>query len=219
MPKPPANSTRLLVMVCLALRMRSDGTGFASQRQLAEDATVSEVTVRRHLRWGRETGYIEQTRRGHRIDKDTVLASEYRLTQPVTGDPLDPDPTGQADRPHRSSPGTQPVTGDRPRGLSSRGPHPSALGAAGNGNPSAPQHDDGGKESHPNEPNARRAIAALIHDRTLPFTEDVLIRLAYQTGRGDPWAGYLHHIKPATEHNFAGARDPYAVLRKRLGTP
>jgi Bacterial regulatory protein, arsR family len=217
-PKPGPRSARLVVLFCLALRMRSDGSGFASQRQLANDADVSESTVRRHLRWGRENGYVEQTRRGHRIDKDTVLASEYRLTQPVTGDLLDPVPTGQSGVPNRSDSGTQPVTGDRPRGLPLEVfPHPARV-AATNGNPSTPQHrEDGGREPHKNEPNARRAVAALIRDRTLPFTVEQLLELAYALGDGDPWDGYLLRVKAATEQSFAGARDPTRVLHKRLG--
>jgi hypothetical protein len=217
LPKPPANSSRLLVLVCLALRMHPGGTGFASQRQLADDATVSESTVRRHLRWGRETGYVEQTRRGHRIDENTVIASEYRLTQPVTGDLLAGDPTGQVDRPNRSSPGTQPVTGDRPRGLLPEVFPQPARAAAVDGHRGDPQADDGeGMESHQHEPNARRALTALVVERALPFDTDALLRDAYTVGKGDPWWGYLT-IKTATEQSFAGARDPAAVLRKRLG--
>jgi hypothetical protein len=42
------------------------------------------------------------------------------------------------------------------------------------------------------------------------------VRAAYTVGKGDPWWGYLT-IKTATEQSFTGARDPAAVLRKRLG--
>jgi hypothetical protein len=55
-----------------------------------------------------------------------------------------------------------------------------------------------------------------VAGRTLPFTEDALVRVAYNVGGGDPWTGYLT-IKAATEQSFTGARDPAAVLRKRLG--
>jgi hypothetical protein len=81
----------------------------------------------------------------------------------------------------------------------------------------APVAANGGKEPHKNEPNARRAIAALIRDRTLPFTVEQLLELAYAFGNGDPWDGYLLRIKAATEQSFTGARDPTRVLHKRLG--
>ncbi len=126
----------LNVLLMLALRMRKDGTGFASQRQLAEDAGVSESTVKRALKTARESGsresgWVEQTRRGHRLTDGAAVASEYRLldpTQPATGDTLDPEPTGHGcdvgngsqqviSEANRSSVHRQQVTGDPPRGL------------------------------------------------------------------------------------------------------
>ena len=134
-------TARLAVLLSLALRMRSDGAGYASQLQLADDAGVSESTARKALRQARDRGYLEQTRRGHRVTDGTALASEYLLKtppQPVTPDrlgqsqPVTPDRLEQSqpvisDRLGRSQPvtsatqpvtsATQPVTSDRPRGL------------------------------------------------------------------------------------------------------
>jgi hypothetical protein len=39
----------------------------------------------------------------------------------------------------------------------------------------------------------------------------------YLLGDDNPWVGYMHRVKPATEQTFDGAHDPAAVLRKRLG--
>jgi biotin operon repressor len=121
----------LNVLLMLALRMRKDGAGFASQRQLAKDAGVSESTVKRAIKLARSGGYVQQTRRGHRVTDGTSVASEYRLvvpTQPVTDDTLGDDPTGHGchvgngsqpviSKPNRSSGPSQPVTGDPPSGL------------------------------------------------------------------------------------------------------
>jgi hypothetical protein len=76
---------------------------------------------------------------------------------------------------------------------------------------------NGGREPHEHGPNATRALHALVADRSLPFTVEQLLDLAYTAGAGDPWVGYMYRIKPATEQSFDGARDPLAVLRRRLG--
>ena len=154
----------LNVLLMLGLRMRRDGTGFASQPQLAEDAGVSERTARRALREARDAGFVTQTRRGHRVTDGTTLASEYRLeipTQPDTRDRLGEAPTGhprpvgnrsQQDisEPNRPSVSTQPVTGVRPRGL-----HPEVLSPRvplqGSGSTDVDHHplDDELEERHP----------------------------------------------------------------------
>jgi hypothetical protein len=211
---------RLAVLLCLALRMRPDGTGYASTRQLADDASVSLDTVKRATKWGRETSHLEQTRRGHRLGSGETVASEWRLTapaQPVTRAPLNDSQGGTPDTLSDSQGGreqSQGGTGVSPEVFS---PEfiPSKTSPVPNG--SAPVDADGGREQHRNEPNARRAIAALVHDRTLPFTTEQLLDLAYTVGNGDPWDGYLLRVKTATEQSFTGARDPAAVLRKRLG--
>lgn len=105
-PKAPANSSRYGVLFALALRMNKNGTGFCSRPQLAADVVVGVRTVERHLKWARDNDYLKQTRRGHRITGDTVIASEWALTQPATG--------------------------VAPRGLLPVGPHPSAHARDGN---------------------------------------------------------------------------------------
>lgn len=165
----------LNVLVMLALRMRKDGAGFASQEQLADDAGVSESTVRRALQKARDLGYVVRTRRGHRINDDVSVASEYRLTtppQPVTGDTLagatqpvtgarldagavpphtPPDTPSQPviSKANRSSEHTQPVTGDRPRGL-----HPEVL------SPRVPDQGSGAS-SDAASPTSRSEVADL----------------------------------------------------------
>lgn len=108
----------------LALRMRKDGTGWAAQSTLAEDAGVSVSTAARALAWATEAGFLVRTRRGHRLNNAAAVASEYRLTQPVTGDMLgraDRIPDGQSQpvisEPNTSNGHTQPVTGAVLRGL------------------------------------------------------------------------------------------------------
>ncbi len=117
--RPPLAQSHVLTM--LALRMNwATGRGFASARQLGQDAGVSEPTVHRATRWGRDSGYLLRTRRGHRVSADRILASEWRLTQPITGERLE-KPTDQNGRPNRSAEPTQPITTDPPsRTVSSR---------------------------------------------------------------------------------------------------
>jgi hypothetical protein len=131
-PKPPANSARFAVLWALALRMKSNGTGFASVSQLSGDIVVHERTVKRHLKWAREAKFLEQTRRGHRVTAELSLASEYALIAPTQGDmgvPLGGDPRGQTGAPKVTDLGTQGDMGVTPRGLSSGDPHPSARAA------------------------------------------------------------------------------------------
>ena len=124
-PKPGPRSERYPVLWGLALRMRPDGSGFLSQRMLAEDIETTERTVRKHLRWAIDTGYLLRTRRGHRITNDIVIASEYRLCQPETGDLLGTEPTGKMRQPNRKDDGTQPEARDLPRESSTRESSPS----------------------------------------------------------------------------------------------
>jgi hypothetical protein len=85
--RPPA--LQRLALTCLALRMDwTTGRGYASTGQLAADTDAEERTVRRATGWARDTGLLLRTRRGHRLGNGRVTASEWQLTQPVTGDLL-----------------------------------------------------------------------------------------------------------------------------------
>jgi len=115
--RPPMAQCHVLTM--LALRMDwSTGCGYASARQLGGDADVSEPTVWRATRWGREAGYLLRTRRGHRVTSERTVASEWQLIQPVTGDGLG-EPINQNGRANQSAGPTQPVTADAPSRTSS----------------------------------------------------------------------------------------------------
>lgn len=137
---PPG--ARLAVLWALALRMRKDGGGFASQRQLADDTGVDERTARRAVKWGQDAGYLVRTRRGHRLSNEKSLANEYQLVVPSQQDssvPLAPSGPGaesesqqgsgvplaesqQDSRPfQQDSRPSQWDTGVLPRGLSTRG--------------------------------------------------------------------------------------------------
>jgi hypothetical protein len=64
-PKPPA--AQLRVLWALALRMSVDGAGYASERQLADDAGAGGRTVRNAVRWAIGAGYLNRTRREYRL--------------------------------------------------------------------------------------------------------------------------------------------------------
>lgn len=116
------------VLACLALRMDwKTGCGYASARQLGADADASEPTVHRATRWARDNGLAVQTRRGHRVTSERTIASEWRLTQPLTGDLLE-KPTNQNGHANRSAGPTQPLTGDAPSRTSSSRTSSSARG-------------------------------------------------------------------------------------------
>jgi hypothetical protein len=208
---PRFRGKRLPVLWALALRMGPNGQGFASHRVLAVDADVSEHTARRSTREARDRGYLDQTRRGGRRGTGVVMASEWALiepSQPATHWPVGNGPqTAKSGSPTGHPLAAQEVLSQEvlPR------PHRSLQGRAS-------VDANGGREPHKNEPNARRAIAALVDERRLPFTIEYLLDLAYAHGPGgDPFYGYMHRLRPATEQSFTGARDPAAVLRKRLG--
>lgn len=80
---PRFTRTRREVLLMLGLRMSANGTGFASGRQLGADADVGERTAERATADARRRGYLNRTRRGHRLGNGTVIASEWELTMPV----------------------------------------------------------------------------------------------------------------------------------------
>jgi hypothetical protein len=102
--RPPP--TQRLVLHCLALRMNwQTGRGFASVAQLGADADAAKNTVLRATKWARRTDLLVQTRRGHRIDAERKVASEWQLTQGLTDGtlgsqgPNGADPKSQSRRP------------------------------------------------------------------------------------------------------------------------
>ena len=97
-PVPPA-AYRVLVTVLDYTNERGE-MAYASVGRLAADCCMNERTVKRHLAWLREHGYLTRTKRGRRVG-NVGLASEYSLALPVlqrvTADTLDDDsnvPTG-----------------------------------------------------------------------------------------------------------------------------
>jgi hypothetical protein len=200
-------AARLAVLFCLALRMDAKGSGYAATRTLEDDAKVSRATVKRATKWARDGDWLVQVQRGHRIANGRAVASRWQLTTPTQG--LTGDTLAQTQGLTRA---TQGLTRE-PQEVLTQEISPSLTPVP---TGPAPAELNGGRETHEYEPNARRAITALIADRTLPFTPDALLATAYRAGNGDPWQGYLA-VKVATEQSLAGARDPAAVLRKRLG--
>jgi hypothetical protein len=120
---PRFTTSRLTVLLCLALRMHKSGVGFASARILGEDASVAERTARRATDEACSRGYLNRTRRGHRLGNGSAIASEWKLIvpgeatpQPDTGVRLSETSTGQSEHLNRTGATPQPDTGVRPRG-------------------------------------------------------------------------------------------------------
>lgn len=111
--RPPSAQCHALTMLALRLDWMT-GCGFASVGQLAADAAVSEPTVRRATKWARDAELLLCTRRGHRTAPGVVVASEWKLTQPITGDRLAEKPTDQNGKANRSIGPSQPLTTDPP---------------------------------------------------------------------------------------------------------
>jgi Helix-turn-helix domain len=91
-PVPPA-AYRVLVTVLDYTNERGE-MAYARVGRLAADCCMNERTVKRHLAWLREHGYLTRTKRGRRVG-NVGLASEYSLALPVlqcvTADTLDDD--------------------------------------------------------------------------------------------------------------------------------
>jgi hypothetical protein len=82
--RPAALQRHALTM--LALRMNwTTARGFASMRDIAADADVSDHTVKRATGWARsdKVGLLVCTRRGHRLGNGSTVASEWQLTLPA----------------------------------------------------------------------------------------------------------------------------------------
>lgn len=80
---PAVTGTRLLVLLTVGTYL--NGSGFLSVDQIAASTGLGRRTVIRHLGWARRTGWLVQTRRGHRLGNGGVVASEYQLAGPSTG--------------------------------------------------------------------------------------------------------------------------------------
>ena len=107
--RPPPMQRHVLTMLALRLNWKS-GAGYVSTGQLVTDSGAEDRTVRRATAWARDHGLLVQTRRGHRLGNGQIVASEWRLTQPVTADLLtQPQPangqisTGQREHLNRSA--------------------------------------------------------------------------------------------------------------------
>jgi hypothetical protein len=85
--RPPPDQVLVLAMLALRLDWKT-GAGYTSDRQLAFDADAGERTVQRATRWARTAGYAARTRRGHRLWRGGIAASEWKLSQPDTHDRL-----------------------------------------------------------------------------------------------------------------------------------
>lgn len=81
--RPPAHQFHVLTM--LALRMDwTTGAGFCGIRDLMADADVARDTVMRATTWARDKQLLIRTRRGHYINAQTTIASQWQLTQGVS---------------------------------------------------------------------------------------------------------------------------------------
>jgi hypothetical protein len=85
------------VLSCLARTLDwKSGTGYASEPYLAVMSGIGTAggpdrpqdvrTVHAALNWAREHGFAIRTRKGHRVNHMTSLASEWRLTRPSQQD-------------------------------------------------------------------------------------------------------------------------------------
>lgn len=130
--RPPALQRHALAMLALRLDDRT-GCGFASVVQVMADADASKATVKRATRWGRDHKFLVQTKRGHRVSAERVVASEWRLALPaqgLMGEPLAdpraqyPPPKGSPVTPHQESVS---INGSRARGEAAHSPERNAI--------------------------------------------------------------------------------------------
>jgi hypothetical protein len=213
---------RLVMFAYLKYAHGSNGVDrvWASWPQLLSLTGMSRDSLSRALRGLEDRGWlvVVEPARQHR-------STRYRLTDPSS------PPAVPLDEAQQSEIGGPAV---RNRGSSSTGAVPESLSESLSESippgPRAPQGsasvaaEPDGREPNQNDISARRAITTLIVERRLPFTVDYLLALAHQLAEGldhpytgNPFYGYMHRLKPATEKSFDGARDPTAVLHKRLG--
>jgi DNA-binding transcriptional regulator YhcF (GntR family) len=123
-----------LVLDRLALRMDwQTGRGFASARQLAGDASVSEHTVKRATKWGRAHELLVLTRRGHYVNAERgAVASEWRLalaSESASSGTLAQSQSANGSRPKVPMAASQGASGAPPSRPRSSRPRTSANGA------------------------------------------------------------------------------------------
>jgi len=83
---PTITRTDLLVLLVLSTYANADGTGaYPAEATLAEACGVSTRSVRRAVQVGREKGYVDVTRRGHRRGDGSAVTNAYVLALPSTG--------------------------------------------------------------------------------------------------------------------------------------
>jgi hypothetical protein len=79
--QPTAAEFRVLTMLAIRLTWKTM-EGSASTADLVSDASASAAVVERATAWARTHGFLEQTRRGHRLDDGRVVKSCWRLIVP-----------------------------------------------------------------------------------------------------------------------------------------
>jgi hypothetical protein len=125
---PRITGSTLCVLLLVATYGNRDGTrARPGVPQLVEDTGWSDSTVTRAFKIGRETGYLREVVRGHRLGDGTVVASEYALNLPfpvakpvpqqLTGDVLSDASTRQMIALNTSNEPSQHVMGDTPQVL------------------------------------------------------------------------------------------------------
>lgn len=84
-PGRPQGRQRLQLDALLALAgllSAKTGKGSASVADIAQAAGIGERTVKRATAWAQEAGWLEQSRRGHRLGDGTAAGSSWELLIP-----------------------------------------------------------------------------------------------------------------------------------------
>lgn len=100
--RPPTDQCHVLTMLAVRLDWTT-GAGFCGIRDLMADARVSKNTVMRATSWARDQHFLIRTRRGHYINAQTTIASQWQLTQ---GPPT--ETLAQSQSPNGNNPKSQP---------------------------------------------------------------------------------------------------------------
>jgi hypothetical protein len=82
---PDVVGARLQVLLVMSTWTVADGTGaHPSIADIAAATGMGLSTVRRHLAWARQNGWLRVERRGHRRGDGQTMANEYSLSLPLT---------------------------------------------------------------------------------------------------------------------------------------